>query len=69
MKRINGNCSFVITEYEDKATKENKTNENQNEQNKQKIKKNNSNEPQKNLLIDLTNDVKPKENSWVGKRN
>ncbi|XP_051166868.1 low density lipoprotein receptor adapter protein 1-like isoform X2 [Leptopilina boulardi] len=56
----------IIIEYEEKATKENKSNENQNEQNK-KIKKNNnsSNEPQKNLLIDLTNDVKPKENSWV----
>ncbi|XP_043463558.1 low density lipoprotein receptor adapter protein 1-like [Leptopilina heterotoma] len=53
-----------IIEYDDKATKENKSNENQNEQNKQKVKKNNCNE-QKNLLIDLTNDVKPKENSWV----
>ncbi|XP_046409535.1 low density lipoprotein receptor adapter protein 1-B-like isoform X1 [Neodiprion fabricii] len=52
-------------EYHDKIVNETKNNEKHNRQNNQNVKRNNINETQKNLLIDLSSDSKPKENSWV----
>lgn len=57
----------MILEYKDKTVKENKDNEKQNDQKKQNVLKEKVNESQKNLLIDLSHDVKPKENSWVSR--
>ncbi|XP_046752596.1 uncharacterized protein LOC124415914 isoform X2 [Diprion similis] len=52
-------------EYHDKIVNEMKNNEMHNRQNNQNVKRNNINETQKNLLIDLSSDSKPKEKSWV----
>lgn len=52
-------------DYHDKLINEIRISEKDNQQNEQNARRNNQNESQKNLLIDLSTDTKPSGNSWV----